>query len=208
MSRLRNPVGIHLLCGLVLLVACAPVSLNPATATPASWQAASPSAFPLVDASPPPDCPLAYPGFCAFIASMNDLIVAGDIDGILEHTQQKICPDYDEVIDIGCHPGELYVEFGVIQGEGYALSVDRLRSTWAGAAEPPRQIRGLCDTPDVSACSQGPAILVRTSDDEWDWIFRTRQEGNGWIIHAISIQRRPYEDWQIPPEYVLPWPSP
>jgi hypothetical protein len=159
-------------------------------------------------ATPTPDCLLAYPGFCAFLASMNDLIIAGDIDGILEHTEQKICPEHDEGIDIGCQPGELYVRFAVIQGEVWSDSVDRLRSTWAGAAGPPRQIRGLCDTPDVLACSQGPAILVRTSDDKWDWIFQTRQDGGEWIIHTIAIQRRPYEDLQIPPEYILPWPSP
>ncbi|HKZ69072.1 MAG TPA: hypothetical protein VJ020_03275 [Anaerolineales bacterium] len=139
---------------------------------------------------------------------MNDLIVAGDFELILAHTQQGICPDHDEVVDYGCRPGELYVRFGVLQGEGLLLSVEGAKRTWAERAEPPRQIRGLCDTPDVWACSKGPAILVRTSDDIWDWIFSTQQEAGIWSIGSITIQRREYEDLQIPPDVILDWPSP
>ena len=182
-----------------------------ASATPTPWRAASPSApaAPLAaSASPLPDCPLSDSGFCEFVSFVNDLIVAGDFERILEHTEQGICPDYDEVVDHGCRPGEPYVRFGVLQGEGLLLSLDRIRSAWDEQAEPPRYIRGLCDTPDVWACSKGPAILVRTSDDVWDWIFSTQYETGEWSISSITIQRRQYEDLQIPPEVILAWPSP
>ncbi len=182
-----------------------------AGATPNSWQAASPSAPAspwAATASPLPHCPLSYSGFCEFVALVHDLIVAGDFERILERTEQGICPDHDEVVDPGCRPGEPYVRFGVLQGEGLLLSVARLRSVWAEQAEPPRQIRGLCDTPTVWACSRGPAILIRTSDDDWDWIFSTRQETGEWIISSITIQRREYEDLQIPPEVIVAWPPP
>ena len=181
-----------------------------ASATLNSWQTASPSApaSPLAaTASPLPDCPLSYSGFCEFVSLVNDLIVAGDFERILARTEQGICPDYDDVVDPGCRPNEPYVRFGVLQGEGLLLSVDRIKSVWAEQAEPPRQIRGLCDTPNVWACSKGPAILVRTSDDDWDWIFSTRQETGEWIISSITIQRRKYEDRQIPPEVIFAWPS-
>lgn len=162
-------------------------------------------------------CPFEDETLCVFIAKIEPAIESGDIDTILNNALVLGCgshgsagPGFDPARD--CGQDEFCAHFGALQGEGGCTPVSRIRAAWEEIAVAPIRVRGIAypAIPGLGLESvellNGPAILISTGDDEWDWILIAEEESGGWQISALLLQRRQAAKYQTPEEMVIPWP--
>lgn len=185
---------------------------QPESPTPAPPATSALTAPPTKDLCPLDDDPL-----CAFIAEIEPAIESGDIDQILLDSMVFDCgthgiagPGFDPSQD--CGQDEFCVHLGALQGEGGCTPLSRVRAVWESNAVAPIRLRGIV-YPAIPGLGlegvellSGPAILISTGDDVWDWILFAGEDRGGWKVSALLLQRRQAAKFQTPDEIIIPWP--